>query len=66
MIQISEEALLEDIGRRLVGQFPRIAPEVVDELIRHEHARFAASRIRDFVPVLVEKNAREQLKQGLN
>lgn len=66
MIQISEETLLEDIERRLIGQFPRVAAEVVDELVRHEHARFNASRIRDFVPVLVEKNARDQLRQRSN
>jgi hypothetical protein len=35
---------------------------VVDSLISKEHARFEASRIRDFVPLLVEKRARRELK----
>jgi hypothetical protein len=34
----------------------------VNTLIRKEHARFESSRIRDFVPLLVEKRARRELK----
>jgi hypothetical protein len=62
IIQVSEETLLADIERRLVDEFPYVAPMVVDTLIRKEHARFAASRIRDFVPLFVEKRARRELK----
>ena len=61
-IQVSEETLLADIERRLVDEFPRVAPAAVNTLIREEHARFETSRIRDFVPLLVEKRARRQLK----
>jgi len=62
IIQVSEETLLADIERRLVDEFPYVSPMAVDTLIRKEHARFKASRIRDFVPLLVEKGARRQLK----
>ena len=62
IIQVSEETLLADIERRLVDEFPYVSPMAVDTLIRKEHARFKASRIRDFVPLLVEKCARRQLK----
>ena len=61
-IQVSEETLLADIERRLVDEFPRVAPTAVNTLIRKEHARFKTSRIRDFVPLLVEKHARRELK----
>ena len=61
-IQVSEETLLADIERRLVDEFPRVALAAVNTLIRKEHARFETSRIRDFVPLLVERRARRELK----
>lgn len=64
--QVNEEALLADLGRQLIGEFPRIPAEVVDALIREEHARFAHSRVRDFVPLFVEKHTREQLRARSN
>jgi pheromone shutdown protein TraB len=62
-IQVNEETLLADIERRLVDEFRRVAPAVVNTLIRKEHARFETSQIRDFVPLLVEKCARRELKR---
>lgn len=66
VIEISEETLLVDIGRRLIDEFPCVSPVVVDVLIRQEHARFETSPIRDFVPLLIEKQARQQLKHRTN
>ena len=64
--QVREETLLADVERRLTDEFPWVSPVVVDVLIRQEHARFATSPIRNFVPLLVEKHARQQLKHRLN
>ncbi|OCB56908.1 hypothetical protein A5677_17685 [Mycobacterium malmoense] len=64
--EVDEEMLLADIERQLVDDFPGVPPKVVDALVREEHARFTHSRVREFVPLLVEKNAREQLKQRSN
>ena len=61
-MQVSEETLLAEIQRRLIGEFPSVSPVVVDTLIRAEHARFEGSRIRDFIPLFVEKRARRDLK----
>ena len=61
-MQVSEGMLLAEIQRRLLDEFPYVSSMVVDTLIRKEHARFEASRIRDFVPLLVEKRARRELK----
>ena len=61
-MQVSEQTLLADIQQRLVDEFPCIAPGDVNTLIRKEHARFETSQIRDFVPLLVEKSARRELK----
>jgi hypothetical protein len=62
-IQVNEETLLADIERRLVDEFPRVAPAAVNTVIHNEHARLETSRIRDFVPLLVEKRARQELKR---
>jgi hypothetical protein len=61
-MQVSEGMLLAEIQRRLLDEFPYDAPAAVNILIREEHARFEASRIRDFVPLFVEKRARRELK----
>jgi hypothetical protein len=66
IIQISEEALLGEIQRRLLDEFPPVSALVVDTLIRNEHTRFEASRIRDFIPLFVEKRARRELKRTSN
>ena len=66
VILVREETLLVDIERRLIDEFPCVSPVVVDVLIRQEHARFETSPIRDFVPLLVEKQARQQLKHRTN
>jgi hypothetical protein len=66
VIQIDEEALLGEIQRRLLDEFPSASPRVVDILIRAEHARFEGSRIRDFIPLFVEKRARRDLRARPN
>jgi hypothetical protein len=66
IIQISEEMLLSDLERRLIDEFPDVSPAVVDTVVHQQHARFEASRIRDFVPLLVEKRARQDLKHMSN
>jgi hypothetical protein len=62
VIQIDEETLLGEIQRRLLDEFPSVSPPAVNALIRKERARFETSQIRDFVPLLVEKHARRELK----
>ena len=65
-MQVNEETLLAEIQRRLLDEFPSASPLVVNKLIRTEHARFKTSRIRDFVPLFVEKRARRELKGRSN
>jgi hypothetical protein len=61
IMQVSEETLLADIERRLVDEFPYVSSLVVDTLIHKEHARFEASRIRDFVPVVPTATTRPRV-----
>jgi hypothetical protein len=64
--QVTEQTVLADIEQRLVDEFPSVSREVVDGLIRRERTRFQSSRIRDFIPLLIEKHARRQLKHRSN
>jgi hypothetical protein len=57
----AEESALHDLIRRLVAQFPEVEQ---DEIVRAVHGRyeqFEDSRIRDFVPVLVERAVRTEI-----
>ena len=38
-----------------------LRPEVVERAVRDEFADFAAARVRDFVPVFVERRARDRV-----
>jgi hypothetical protein len=56
-----DEALTTDVRQRLRHQFEDIPEEELDVRVRASFARFAAVRIRDYLPVLVEKEVRADL-----
>ena len=45
------------IGERLAGGHPEVDRQSIDTAVREAHQRYADSRIRDFVPLLVERDA---------
>lgn len=59
--RIPEQTRIAEIERRLMEQFPEVNVELLDEAVREHHSRFAASPIRDFIPLLVEKRVRQEL-----
>lgn len=59
--ELSERAALAQIEHRLRVEFPDAAPGVIDAAVTQAHAEFDSSRIREFVPLFVEKHARQQL-----
>jgi hypothetical protein len=57
----AEEVAISHLVERLRQQFPELTE---DEIVRAVHGRYAEyedSRVRDFVPVLVERAARREL-----
>ncbi len=56
-----EERELDRIIEGLQRAFPNVKPRVVRHAVRQAHQGFASSPIRDFVPLLVERAARETL-----
>lgn len=57
----SEDAQLEEVERRMVAEFGDLPAEQVVAAVRESRARFADSPVRDFVPLLVERQVRRHL-----
>jgi hypothetical protein len=57
----SEQAAIRQVTARLVQQFPELSAEEIDRAVTGHYDAFDDSPIRDFVPVLVERAARQQL-----
>jgi hypothetical protein len=52
---------MNHVVERLAKQFPELQHETISDLVRGKYANFADSTIRDFVPILVERSARDEL-----
>ena len=61
VIELSEQQIIDQIAHRLSGAYPTVSPEAVSRLVHELHARFNGSRIRDFVPLFVERLAKTEL-----
>lgn len=57
-----EELLhVERVTTRLISRYPNVPPPEIENRVRIIHQRFVGCRIRDFVPLLVEKAARQEI-----
>ena len=56
-----ETRAIADVSHRLVTSFPGVAPDVIEHSVHASHEQFVGSPIRDFVPVLVERMAKDDL-----
>ncbi|MFD9661059.1 three-helix bundle dimerization domain-containing protein [Rhodococcus sp. NPDC059968] len=52
---------IEQVIERLTTRYPAASPGDIEHTVRTVHKRLAECRIRDFVPLLVEKTARREL-----
>lgn len=57
-----EEREVEAVVQRLADRFPEVGRERVVEIVTEAHQELDGNPIRDFVPVLVEHEARERLR----
>ncbi|MDY7086920.1 MAG: hypothetical protein SYR96_17605 [Actinomycetota bacterium] len=51
----AEAKAVEQVTRTVQARHPNVPPEHIAELARAEHQRYAKARIREFVPLLVER-----------
>lgn len=54
---------LDEVLERLRQRFPGVSEERVRSVVTEAHAGFAGHPIRDFVPVFVERVARDALSR---
>jgi hypothetical protein len=60
----SEAALIDEVHQRLVSKFSHVPKEQISVTVAQAHARFEHSRVRDFIPLLVERRAKVMLAQA--
>lgn len=52
-----------EVTRRLTARFPDVPAATVQSAVEQAHRRFVGAPIRDFVPVFVERVARDALSE---
>ena len=55
-----EQRQIADVVGRLVEQFPYVPDHVITETVDAAYRRFDQARIREFVPLFVERSCRAQ------
>ena len=58
-----EQQAMEHVAARLMERYPEVTRERVDAVVDEEHHRYDGRPVRDFVPVLVERAAKDRLGQ---
>jgi hypothetical protein len=56
-----ERRAVDDITARLAAQFSQTSRERISAVVDEAHHELDGTPIRDFVPILVERQARERL-----
>lgn len=65
MMYAEDESLqIEQVIVRLATRFPSVPPAEIEVVVRGIHERFANAHIHDFVPLLVEKAARQAISDS--
>ena len=59
----NEDAAVEHVVERLTEAFPSVPSQVVADTVTDIHDEFADAPVRDFVPVIVEHDAKEKLRE---
>jgi hypothetical protein len=52
---------MKRVAEQLVSEFPDVPREDIINAVHRKHHEYEDSRIRDFVPILVERSVREAL-----
>lgn len=62
MAQPEENQTLAYIAERLRERFPSVPPETINEVVAKCHQEFDGHPIRNFIPVLVERQAADHIR----
>jgi hypothetical protein len=61
VIELSEQTIIEQLVVRLKNRYPAVSEATVASVVHDVHAKFDGRPLRDFVPLLVERNAVSEL-----
>lgn len=64
MSGMSEQALVAAVQERLMAKYSWLSSEHVLAVVQGAHAQFVDCRVREFVPLLVERRARAELTKA--
>jgi hypothetical protein len=58
-----ERVLIGEVEQRLAKKYADLPPDHIAAVVQHAYSRFRTSRVRDFIPLLVERRADEELEE---
>jgi hypothetical protein len=58
-----ERALISGVERRLAEKYAALPEDQISAVVRHAYAQFRTSRVRGFIPLLVQRRAAEDLEE---
>ena len=62
MTQTEEIRALDQVADRLRERFPDTPPDNIKQMVSQVHHQYDGSPIRDFIPVLVEREVSEHFR----
>lgn len=60
---MAEQTRITEMVERLTKRYPTLSAQTVTEVVGDMYAAFDGSRIREFVPLFVERRARSALTE---
>jgi hypothetical protein len=60
-VKTDEATQIRYVTERLITRHPDVDDRVIIEIVARVHQHFTGARVRDFVPLLVEKRANQKL-----
>lgn len=66
-MSIDEETRqVDQVADRLAARHPDVPHDKVEQIVHAAHAKFDAGSVRDFVPLLVERSAKQTIAELAN
>jgi hypothetical protein len=65
VIELSEQTIIDEVADRLTTKYPTIPPDTLTAVVRGVLARFDGRPVREYVSLLVERFAGEELEDRL-
>ena len=65
MASVTDEKIVDEVVGRLATRYPGVGPDMIAKSAWAALKAFVNPTIRDFLPVLVERRVRREIKPGL-